>query len=224
MSKEKSSERIKIVVVDDHPMVREALAARFALQPDLELCGEAEDVTAALKIIQATKPDLVITDITLKQGDGIDLIKRVKARDPGARFLVWSMHSEDLYAERALRAGAIGYIHKEQATDQIVEAIRTVLAGKMFISQGLREKLLRRTYGGKPPEQSPIDTLTDRELEVFRLIGEGVKSQEIAERLHVSVKTIETHRDRIKKKLNLQDGTELIRCAVLWVNEEHRPV
>lgn len=224
MPNEKAPGKVKVFVVDDHPAVREALVARFSLQADLEVCGEADNVTDALKMIQATKPDLIITDITLKQGDGIDLIKRVKARDPNALFVVWSMHSEDLYAERALRAGAIGYIHKEQATNQIVEAIRTVLAGKMYISSSLREKLLRRTYGGKPPEQSPIESLTDRELEVFRLIGEGVKSQEIAERLHVSVKTIETHRDRIKKKLNLQDGTELIRRAVLWVNEEHRPV
>ncbi|HZZ79911.1 MAG TPA: response regulator transcription factor [Gemmataceae bacterium] len=213
---------VKIVVVDDHPAVREALEARCRLHADLEICGEADNVADALKVIHATKPDIIITDITLKEGDGIDLIKRVRGRDPNARFLVWSMHGEDLYAERALRAGAVGYLSKDQATAQILDAIRTILAGKMCISQSMREKLLRRTYGGgKKPDQSPIDGLTDRELEVFRLIGEGVKTQEIAERLHVSIKTIETHRDRIKKKLGLQDGTELIRRAVLWGSEQN---
>jgi DNA-binding NarL/FixJ family response regulator len=211
---------VKILVVEDHPAVREALAARIAQHPGLSICGEAEDVTEALRLIAEKSPDLIITDITLKKGDGIDLIKRIKARDEKARILVWSMHGENLYAERALRAGAMGYITKEQATQQIIEAIHQVMAGKVYLSPAMSEKLVRRTVdGGKTLNHSPIEALTDRELEVFRLIGAGVKTQEIAERLHVSVKTVETHRDRIKRKLDLKDGTDLIRRAVLWVTE-----
>jgi DNA-binding NarL/FixJ family response regulator len=211
---------IKILVVDDHPAVREALAARIAQHTDLRICGEAEDETEALRLVAEKGPDIIITDITLKKGDGIDLIKRIKARNESARILVWSMHSENLYAERALRAGALGYITKEQATQQIIDAIRQVLAGKVYLSPDLREKLLRRSIGDKTLEHSAMDALTDRELQVFRLIGQGVKTLEIAERLHISDKTVETHRDRIKKKLDLKDGTELIRSAVLWVTED----
>jgi DNA-binding NarL/FixJ family response regulator len=211
---------VKILVVDDHPAVREALAARIAQNPDLEICGEAEDETEALRLAAEMRPDIIITDITLKKGDGIDLIKRITSRDEDARILVWSMHGENLYAERALRAGARGYITKEQATQQIIEAIRQVLAGKIFMSPDLREKLLRRSVGGQDVDRSPIEALTDREMEVFRLIGQGVKTQEVADRLHLSVKTVETHRDRIKKKLDLKDGNELIRRAVLWVTED----
>jgi DNA-binding NarL/FixJ family response regulator len=212
--------KVKILVVDDHPAVREALAGRVSQLPDLEICGEAEDVMDALRLTAELSPDIIITDITLKKGDGIDLIKRIIARDENARILVWSMHSENLYAERAFRAGARGYITKEQATQQIIDAIRQVLAGKVYLSSDLRERLVRRSIDGKKVNDSPIDALTDRELEVFRLIGQGVKTQEIAGRLHISVKTVETHRDRIKKKLQLQDGTELIRRAVLWVTSE----
>jgi len=210
----------RILLVDDHPAVREALVARITQHPDLEICGEAEDLPDALKKAAETKPDLIITDITLKTGDGIDLIKRIKARDPAALILVWSMHSESLYADRALGAGAAGYITKDMATQQLLEAIRHVLAGKVYLSPEMRERVLRRTFGDKKVGQTPIDALTDREMEVFRLIGEGYRTQEIAARLHISVKTIETHRDRIKKKLELQDGTELTRRAVLWVTKE----
>jgi DNA-binding NarL/FixJ family response regulator len=211
---------VKILIIDDHPAVREALCARIAQSADLQICGEAEDETTGLQLTIDQKPDIIITDITLKKGDGIDLIKRIKARDEAARILVWSMHSENLYAERALRAGARGYITKEEATQQIIDAIRQVLAGKVYLSPAMRERLLRRTVGGDNLDKSPIDALSDRELEVFRLIGQGVKSQDIADRLHLSVKTVETHRDRIKKKLDLKDATELIRRAVLWVTEE----
>jgi DNA-binding NarL/FixJ family response regulator len=211
---------VKILVVDDHPAVREALAARIAQNGDLQICGEAEDETGALRLVAEKSPDIIIVDITLKKGDGIDLIKRIKARNESARILVWSMHSENLYAERALRAGAQGYITKEQATQQIIDAIRQVLAGKTYLSPDMREKLLRRSVGETSLAHSTVDALTDRELQVFRLIGQGVKTQEIAERLHISDKTVETHRDRIKKKLELKDGTELIRRAVLWVTAE----
>ena len=221
MDERKAEKKIvKILVVEDHPAVREALAARIAQHPDLSICGEADDVAEALRLMAETSPDIIITDITLKKVDGIDLIKRIKARDEKARILVWSMHGENLYAERALRAGAVGYITKEQATQQIIEAIHQVMAGKVYVSPAMSEKLVRRTVdGGKGLNHSPVDALTDRELEVFRLIGAGIKTQEIAERLHVSVKTVETHRDRIKRKLDLKDATDLIRRAVLWVSE-----
>lgn len=213
-------QKIKVLVVDDHPAVREALAQRIAQHADLAVCGEAADCSEALRLHSETNPDIVITDITLKKGDGIDLIKRIKARNGDARILVWSMHSESLYADRALRAGALGYITKEQATEKIIDAVRQVLAGKYYLSPAMRERLLRRAAdGGGQHAGSPVDDLSDRELEVFRLIGAGAKTIEIAEQLHLSVKTIETHRERIKRKLDLKDAAELLRRATLWVNE-----
>jgi DNA-binding NarL/FixJ family response regulator len=211
----------RVLIVDDHPAVREALVLRIATQPDLEVCGEAADAAEALRLAAAADPDVAVIDIALKSGNGIDLIKRLKARNDKFRALVWSMFGEDLYAERALRAGAMGYITKEQATGQIIEAIRQVLAGKVYLSAAMTEKLLKRAVGQAGPDsgRSPTDTLSDRELEVFRLIGQGVKTQEVAAQLHLSVKTVETYRDRIREKLDLSDGAELARCAVQWVLE-----
>lgn len=216
--------RARVLIVDDHPAVREALAVRIGRQPDLEVVGEAADVGEALRLLEETRPDVVIVDITLKSGDGIDLIKRIKNRDDHVCILVWSMHAESLYAERALRAGALGYVNKDQATDTIVEAIRRVLEGKVWLSEGMAERLLRRAVGGgrKGVARSPLDALADRELEVFRLIGRGVKTADIADRLRLSVKTIETYRDRIRQKLNLSDGTKLAHYATQWVLEDER--
>jgi DNA-binding NarL/FixJ family response regulator len=209
----------RVLIVDDHPAVREALSIRISRVPDLVVCGEAEDEGGALQLVSSLKPDVAIIDISLKTGDGIDLIKRIKARDSKVRMLVWSMHSESLYAERALRAGALGYITKEQATDRIVEAIRQVLDGRVYLSPAMTEKLLQRAVGdgGTCLGNSPVETLSDRELEVFKLIGRGVKTQEIAARLHLSIKTVETYRDRIRSKLDLADGAELARNAMQWV-------
>jgi DNA-binding NarL/FixJ family response regulator len=211
----------KVLIVDDHPAVREALFIRIAAQPDLEVCGEAADTAEALQLAAATGPDVAVIDIALKPGNGIDLIKRLKARNHTVRAIVWSMYSEDLYAERALRAGAMGYINKAEATGKIIEAIRQVLDGKVYLSAAMTEKLLKRAVGQASQDsgRSPIDTLSDRELEVFRLIGQGVKTPEIAAQLHLSVKTVETYRDRIREKLDLCDGTELTRCAVQWMLE-----
>jgi DNA-binding NarL/FixJ family response regulator len=161
---------------------------------------------------------VAVIDVALKAGNGIDLIKRLKARRPDVRTIVWSMYGEDLYAERALRAGAMGYITKEQATGKIIDAIRQVLDGKVYLSAPMTEKLLQRAVG-PGAGRSPIDRLSDRELDVFRLIGQGLKTQEIAERLHLSVKTVETYRDRIRQKLDLSDGAALARCAVQWTLE-----
>jgi DNA-binding NarL/FixJ family response regulator len=215
----KKKQRARVLIVDDHPAVREALALRIGRQPDLEVCGEAADMTEALRLVVDTQPDVAVVDISLKTGSGIDLIKRIKDRDARVRLLVWSMHSESLYAERALQAGALGYINKDQATDQIVEAIRRVLAGKVWLSEAMAERMLHRAVGTARSEvtRSPLEVLANRELEVFRLIGEGIKTTEIAERLHLSVKTVETYRDRIRQKLDLDDGTKLAHYATQWV-------
>jgi DNA-binding NarL/FixJ family response regulator len=215
----KPKNQAQVLIVDDHPAVREALALRINRQPDMKVCGEAADMRDALRLIADSEPDVAVVDISLKTGSGIDLIKRIKDRSDRVRILVWSMHSESLYAERALRAGALGYVNKDQATDRIVEAIRRVLAGKVWLSEVMAERLLQRSVGGSGEDRSPLDVLADRELEVFRLIGEGVKTAEIAERLHLSVKTVETYRDRIRQKLDLSDGTKLVHYATQWVLE-----
>jgi DNA-binding NarL/FixJ family response regulator len=211
--------RARVLIVDDHPAVREALSIRISQAPDLEVCGQAEDTGDAMRLVEKSKPDVAIVDISLKTGDGIDLIKRIKSRDQHVRMLVWSMYGENLYAERALRAGANGYITKEHATDRIVEAIREVLAGKVYLSPAMTDKLLHRSVGlgGKKQSQPTIEALSDRELEVFRLIGRGVKTAEIAVQLHLSVRTVWTYRDRIREKLGLSDGAELVRNATHWV-------
>jgi DNA-binding NarL/FixJ family response regulator len=222
MSRSKSKKpAAKVLIVDDHPAVREALAIRIAKLSDLAVCGEATDVADALKLVAEHKPDLAIIDISLKTGDGLDLIKRIRARDEKVRLLVWSMHSENHYAERALRAGAQGYITKEQATGQIVEAIRHVLDGKVYLSPAMTEKLLHRAVGegGAALNRSSVDALSNRELEVLRLVGTGVRTGVIAKQLHLSIKTVETYRDRIRQKLELRDGMDLVRYATQWVLE-----
>ncbi len=178
-TRETSKRSARVLIVDDHPAVREALAMRISTETGLKVCGEAADVAEALQVVEATDPDVAVIDIALKTGDGIDLIRRIKARNQRIRILVWSMYGENLYAERALRAGAMGYLDKEQATRTIIEAIRQVLDGKVYLSSAMTEKLLRRSVG-QDPGRLPIDSLSDRELEVFRLIGQGVKTQEIA--------------------------------------------
>ena len=212
----------RVLIVDDHPALREALALRIGRHPDLEVCGEAADAGEALRLVDETRPDVAVVDLSLKSGDGLDLIKRIKDRDDRVRMLVWSMHSESLYAERALRAGAMGYVNKDQATGTIIEAIRRVLEGKVWLSEAMSERMLQRAVGPGRTEAagSPVDALADRELEVFRLIGEGLKTSEIADRLHLSVKTVETYRDRIRKKLDLASGAELARHATEWVLKE----
>jgi len=221
MKRKQTERRARILIVDDRPAVREALALRIGRQPDLKVCGEAADMSEALRLVARTQPDVAVVDISLKSGSGIDLIKRIKDRDDSVRMLVWSMHSESLYAERALRAGALGYINKDQATNKIIDAIRRVLEGKVYLSDAMAEKMLHRAVGGGREDvtRSPLDTLADRELEVFRLIGQGVKTAEIAERLHLSVKTVETYRDRIRQKLDLSDGTALAHYATKWMLE-----
>lgn len=212
--------RAKVLIVDDHPAVREALALRIAQQPDMRVCGEACDIADALERLDAENPEVAVIDISLKTGNGLELIKRIKARNSGVRMLVWSMFSESLYAERALQAGAMGYLDKEHATDEIVAAIRKILRGKICVSSDTGDRLMMRAAGRKSASgNTPAAALSDRELQVFQLIGEGLCTREIAERLHLSVHTIETHRQRIKGKLAIESSGILSREATRWVLE-----
>ena len=208
--------RKKVLVVDDHPLVRERVAELINQEPDLLVCGEAEDGHQALAAVASLGPDIAVVDITLKDTYGIELIKDIKNQFPRLPVLVLSMHDESLYAERALRAGALGYLNKQEATKKIIPAIRHVLAGQVYVSEKMASALLRRVAGIKElePGGSPLDVLSDRELEVFQLLGGGKPVREIAKALHISVKTVEAHREHIKQKLNLRSSAELIRYAV----------
>lgn len=207
----------KIVIIDDHPAIRDGLSTRISLESDLEVCGGAPDVNEGLNLIRETKPDLAIIDISLKTGNGIDLIKQAKDSFPDVKMLVWSMYDESLYAERALRAGAMGYINKENVTDTIILAIRTVLSGQVFLSQDMSAKVLQGMVTGKrQSEKSPIESLSDRELETFQFMGQGLNTVEIAKRMHVSPKTVETYRTRIKEKIQVKDMAQLMREATRW--------
>lgn len=206
----------RIFVVDDHPIVRKGLAAQFAELTDVVICGEADDVVDAFTRIAEAQPDLVIIDISLKNSNGIDLVKRLKARFPNLRTLIWSMYPEALYAERALGAGANGYVNKGCSPAQFMEAVRAVLDGKTFISSEMSEKILGRISGKKEQQTSYIEKLTDRELQAFEYLGQGLTTQQIALKMHVSPKTIDTYRARIKEKLSLANATELIQHAVRW--------
>jgi len=209
-----------ILIVDAHPIVREGLAARISRQADLKVCGEAEDVADAMECVKTANPDLVIVDLSLKSGQGIDLIKRIKARAPDTKMLVSSMYDESLYAERALRAGALGYVNKQEMSEKIIDAIRQVLDGKIYLSQNMTERLLHRAVGSAPQlVQSPIESLSNRELEIFKMIGQGLPTRQIAAELHLSIKTVETHRENIKGKLDIHNGAELSKRAVHWVME-----
>ena len=207
----------KVFLVDDHPIVRDGLKTLIERRDDLCVCGEAEDAKGVLKAIQETGPDLVITDITLKASDGLELTKDIKARFPDLPVIVLSIHEESTYCERALHAGAQGYLMKEVASENVIDAIRKVLAGEIYISDTMSKRFLHKMVGSKATEiQSPVDTLSDRELEIFKLIGQGFKASQIAERLHLSVKTVETYRARIKEKLDLADAGELLQFAIKW--------
>ena len=211
----------RVLIVDDHPAVREGLAIRLSRQPDLEVCGEAADAFAALRLAADSDPDVIVVDISLRTGDGIELIKRLKARGTRARMLVWSMYSESLYAERALHAGAAGYVTKEEATDTIVAAIRHVLAGGIYLSPRMTESVVRRSVAGsgEGPLPEPVAGLSDRELEVFRHLGRGLDTHQIADLMQISPKTVETYRARIKEKLSLDTASAVLQRAVRWVIE-----
>ena len=207
-----------VLIVDDHPMLRRGLISLIESEPDLAVCGEASTCQAALQAIRSSKPDLVIVDLGLEGCDGLDLIKEMKHHHPGTPALVLSMHDESLYAERALRAGARGYVTKQQLDDTVLIAIRRVLNGEMYLSEKMGARFTETFLGVRTLEtDSPLAVLTDRELEVFRLIGQGQGTRLIAQRLHLSIKTIESYRAHIKQKLAIESGAALVRRATLWV-------
>lgn len=209
--------RTRILIVDDHPAIREGLAARIANQTDMEVCGEAADLSQAIRLLKQLEPDVVIVDIQLKRSDGLQLVRRIKSQNESVGILVWSVYPDKLYAERALHAGALGYINKEHSTGRIVEAIRRIREGQIYLSEEMVQHLLGCAVGGnRNLRQSPIEKLSDRELEVFRHIGEGRTSSEIARLLHISPHTVDTHRQRIKEKLNLASIGELTQAAIRW--------
>lgn len=211
----------RILIVDDHPLVQMGLTQLLADQESLEVIGQATNSADALTWIEREKPDVVIIDISLQGTDGIDLIKQIKARSFVPKMLVSSMHPEMLYGERAIRAGARAYVCKQEPPDRILEALYAVLKGDVFLSPELSEKILHRFIGRVDHSRvSPMETLSDRELEVFTLIGQGKTTRQIAAQLNLSAKTIDTYRDLIKKKLNLDNTPMLIREAVLWVSEQ----
>ena len=214
-----NSLRAKVLIVDDHPAVREALSLRIDRCRDLESCGEAADISEALSQIDAACPDVAVIDISLKSGNGIDLIKRIRNRTTKPRMLVWSMYDESLFAERALRAGAMGYISKEKETGEIITAIRRILNGRLYLSEAISNRLMIRAAGGRVADSSPTALLSDRELEVYHMIGEGLKTREIADRMRLSMHTVETHRQRIKNKLQIENTAILSRDAAQWVLE-----
>ena len=209
----------KILIVDDHPSVREGLALRISLHSDLEVCGEADSEDQALALVKQKDPDLVLVDISLKCGHGIELIKRIKSLDPKIKTLVISGFQESLYAERACRAGALGYLNKQESNEKMIEAIRTVLAGERFLSPEISRRLINHALGATDAARTPVEQLTDRELEIFRMIGEGLTTGAIAKRLSLSTHTIDTHRENIKRKLAVGSAAELTRTAVQWVLE-----
>lgn len=213
---------VKVLLVDDHPAVREGLAVGVSGQPDLEVCGEAADAREAMRLAGSTAPDVAVVDISLGSGNGLELIKRLKSRHKSLSILVLSMHDEALYAERALRAGALGYVSKSESTKKVIAAIRQVRKGKVHVSRKVADRLLHLAAAGRSGLRRPaVEALSDRELEVFELIGNGASTGEIARRLHLSVHTVETHRQRIKAKLNLKRSAELARHAASWVLQGH---
>jgi DNA-binding NarL/FixJ family response regulator len=209
----------RIFIVDDHSSVRDGLALRIGLNADLVVCGEADSEEEAFMLVKQSSPDLVLIDISLKKGNGLELIKRIRAFDPAMKMLVVSGFQESLYAERACRAGAMGYLNKQESSVRLIEAIRTVLAGERFLSPAVTRRLINQVLGVRDATKSPIENLTNRELEIFRMIGEGITSSAIAERLFISTHTIDTHRENIKRKLDIRNAAELSRIAVQWLLE-----
>jgi DNA-binding NarL/FixJ family response regulator len=211
-----------IFIVDDHPLLREGLTRLINLQPDLRICGESATIHDALKSIRTLKPAVVILDLTLAGTNGLDLIKDLKSRSVHSRILVLSMHDETLYAERALRAGAKGYIMKEEASKEVLKAIYRILAGEIYLSAKMSAKMLHKMADGKSDGKNSSEAaLSDRELQVYQMIGRGRGTRQIAEELCISPKTVESYRAHIKIKMNLKDAHELTQHAVHWVESNH---
>jgi DNA-binding NarL/FixJ family response regulator len=218
-SRTNGANRVKrrILLVDDHPIVREGLTEMINHEDDLTVCGTAEEMNQALEQLEKLRPDMVVLDISLRGSNGIEVLKNIKVRYPKLVVLVLSMHDETLYALRALRAGAAGYIMKQEPAERVLSAIRQVLNGEISLSENMEKKMMKQLVGGRAARTgSPLEDLSDRELEVFRLIGKGYSTRQIAEELHLSIKTIESHRAHIKEKLNLKNAMELVQHAIQW--------
>ena len=214
----------KIFIVDDHPIVRRGITQLINQEPEFIVCGEASDMASALRAISTCNCDLVIVDLSLGQDSGIRLIEEILLGNPDMKILVLSMHDESLYAERCFRAGAKGFIMKQEPPEQVISALKIILNGEVYISDNLSSRLLKKLVSNQPATfSSPIEQLSNRELEVFQLIGKGVKTRKIAEQLNLSVKTIETYIDHIKRKMNLEDSRDLIQHAVQWGMNEKSP-
>jgi DNA-binding NarL/FixJ family response regulator len=216
--------RRTVFLVDDHPLLRQGLTLLINQEQDLVVCGEAEEAQGAMKAIAATNPDILIADISLNGPDGLELLKSLRASHPLLPVLILSMHDETIYAERVLRARANGYIMKQEAAEKVLIAVRRILSGDIYLSDRMANKLLHQYISGSTAEtNSKLSTLSDRELEVFRLIGEGRSTREIAERLHLSIKTVETYQAHIKDKLSLRSGRELVQHAIQATIVEKTP-
>lgn len=209
----------KVLVVDDHPIVRAGLTQLINSEPDLVVCGDAEELHTALQRIDSLKPDILIVDISLTGPDGLELLKTIRIKDASLPVLILSMHDESIYAERALRAGANGYIMKQEATDRVLIALRRILNREIYVSDQVANKMLRQ-YVGASDGRSPLEGLSDRELEVLRLIGEGQSTRKIAEQLHLSVKTVESYQGHLKEKLGLRNSRELLQYAIQFASSK----
>lgn len=212
------SSKKRIYIVDDHPLMRKGMAMTLQLDVEFDVCGQAESAEEALNEIFDLKPDVVVIDISLPGMNGLELLKTLLSQKPEMLILIVSRHDEELYAERAIRAGAKGYLMKLEAGDTLVTAVKQILNDGIYLSNKISSKLIMKMASGKNPgDQSPLEILSDRELEVFELTGKGETTKNIAQRMHVSVKTVETYRARIKEKMQLESNNDLIRKAVQWV-------
>jgi len=212
-----SGAKRNVLLLEDHPIVRQGLEQMINHEPDLHVCGTAEDAEKALAEIESLRPDLLLLDISLQGANGLEVLKLVRERHPELRVLILSMHDERLYAMRALGAGAAGYVMKQEATENVLTAIRRVLDGDVYLSAQMERKSMQQFVGRRAiPKGTPLEDLSKRELEVFELIGRGQRTKQIAEALHVSVKTVESHRQHIKEKLGLSNGQELVQHAIQW--------
>lgn len=213
-----TEDKTKIIIVEDHPIFRMGIEELINREPDMVVCGDAEDVDSARDVIEKHNPDLVIVDLTLKNSSGIELIKEIGQKQKGISVLVLSMHDESLHAERCILAGAKGYIMKQEASESVVMAVRQILSGNIYVSTAIMSNILNK-FQNQPDtiHESPLKRLTDREIQIFQLIGKGLSTGEISDQLRISVKTIGTYRERIKEKLCLKHGSELVRTAVIWV-------
>jgi len=223
MKKGSVSRKARIFLVDDHPIVRRGIQLLIGLEGDMSICGQADDAPVALEQIGKLRPDVAVVDLALKHSSGLDLVKSLRVQCPAVKVLVFTMHDEPLYAERVLKAGAHGYVTKEEGSEKAIEAIRSVLQGKPYISGGLANRMIESLTGfAKSKTSGGLESLSDRELEVLDLIGRGLGSQEIARHFKVSVKTVESHREHLKAKLGLRRATELVQYAFNWVHREKR--